>query len=236
MICVLLFYLMMQIQAEEGNNSIKSSPEKKIVLNSRIYRNETKKVIKELIESENEELIKEVIANKTFFKRFTSESIAEFVINSLRDADLPSESLVKINKSALNWLKLNTKSSNLDTRPLDWLNQKFKENVLYALAEENTFKLNKFLFEFYYGSKNNIKNKTPQELIEIVIGKIESLQTRKISSTIEYEKVEYTKDKNIATIIYIEPGERESKMKFLKRKINDDIVWFPIENCMIAAH
>jgi hypothetical protein len=226
----------MQIHAEGKNNSIKSNPEKKIVFSSQIYRNETKKVIKELIKSENEKLIKEFLANKKFFERFTSESLAKFVVSSLDGADLSPESLAKIKKDALNWLKINAKSSNLNTRSLDWLNQRFKEKVLYSLVQENSSKINKFLFEFYYSSESNIKNKTPQELIEIVIGNIESLQTRRISTSIEYEKVKYPKDEDIATIIYIEPGERESKMKFLKRKINNNNVWFPIENCMIAAH
>jgi len=111
----------------------------------------------------------------------------------------------------------------------------WRENLLFLMAKQKSKKLDKFLFKYYFRSEKNIKGKSHQEIIKIVIEKLDSLNAYP-RPAIVYGKIKYSADNRNAVILYKVPTEGEIEMKFISRTINGNIVWFPIECKIIACY
>jgi len=111
----------------------------------------------------------------------------------------------------------------------------WRESLLFLMAKQKSKKLDKFLFKYYYGSEKNIKGKSNQEIIKIVIEKLDSLNAYP-RPAIVYEKIKYSADNRNVVILYKVPTEGEIEMKFICGTINGNIVWFPIECKVIACY
>jgi len=138
--------------------------------------------------------------------------INEFLHSEKLFKAFDSNSISKFNKKSLN-ITLNS----------------FRKDLLFEIAKADSQKLDAFLFKYYYGSKKEIKGKKTEELIKIVIEKL-YLFTPEPRYEITYNKVKYDKKKINATIVYKIPEEGEIQMEFFKTKVNNIIVWFPIES------